>query len=1017
MHRAALLLTLAALTCGCMRAHYRRRADADTYHILREQTYCAPWETGQFSINVDPSSRLANHGPVDDPCLPLAAPSLYDYDLPRVPDRDPRRFSTSLFRGDGEIPVESDVDRHGQYDIRRFPPRTDSDAMPPALSAPAVTPVRQVAFTQVTPDTAAPQSTRPPDSLDAATLDEPTIVPIERDAWNAIPANCLIRAMEFRSVIQEYELSYGQAPAPQMFDTSEKLALEDLLALGLLNSREYQTQKELLYRVALRLTLERYDYQLKFSPTGNGIDADYTHRNLGGITENTLAAPSSLSMEKLLATGGNFLAQFANNVILTFNGPNGFAADVSSELFAEFTQALLQRDIVFENLTQAERDVVYAARDFARFRKLFFQQIASDYYRLLLTYRNIEINMLDFFSNQRGYQQGRYEYELRESVPLFQVDQFEQTVLQSRSRVISSCNQFERSLDELKLRLGIPPETSMNLDLRELDTITARDEITVAAEMASRAYRNLSSEAGKANRRQLQPINAAIRLAQRILAQLDLETSQNISDHAELRPAMTDLLKKLQAEDAAIGAREVQDTLERAMKAPRPPATTKLFYLRMNLVQSLIQLGVRQLAAYEETPFTRDTLLTLQVRWNDLNEGLDAISRELAESDSEDTDNAEVVATKNRLLEGIRKLADEAETLLDDAQATVGINERLDASRLIEDVIRLGDRLRQQNVGGLSPVVLPIDEAMLTALVTRFDLMNERGALADTWRQIKLTGDDLRSVLNLSASHSLRTRSSVNRPFDFNFDDSTTRATISFDAPLNRRAQRNRYRSALINYQQGLRNLVELEDEIKFGIRNDLRNLQLDREQYSIAVTSAALANDRVISTRTQLQRNLGDITARDFLEAQRAYTLSLNSVASEHISYILDRIALFLDLELLTVDDQGFWPELYNDAYQPEMRHQPPAGSGPAYGRLPRGLHYSTSIRRMDCVPFGQPSIFQPQKPEAPTGPIMPPPEELPVPIDEGGTSSASEQELIGPPPPPAGSMDTPQVRRATAE
>ena len=989
MHRAALLLSLAVIIGGCARAHYRKRADVDAYGILREQTYCAPWSASHFSIDVDPTSRLHDATPVDDPRLPMPAPSLYAYELPNMPDRDPARFAPSGSPAN-EAPSELQTDMAGigRRHMRRLPSRADAGTadVPPNLAEQER--IATVAFEQTAPanvpantpanaptETAA-ESLPPPDQgMLEDSLDEPTIVPIERSAWESIPVNCLTRAMEFNSVVTEYQRSYAQAPPERFFDTSEKLSLEDLLQLALLNSREYQTQKEELYRAALRLSLERYDYQLKFSPGGNGISANWNHLNVGGITENSLALPNGVSLEKLLATGGNFLAQFANRVILTFNGADGFVADVSSELIAELSQALLQRDIVFEDLTQTERNVVYAARNFARFRKLFFQQIASDYYNLLLTYRGIEINMLDFFSNQRGYQQGKYEYQLRESVPLFQVDQFEQFALQSRSRVIGSCNQFEQNLDELKLRLGIPPETPLNLDLRELDTITARDEITVAAEMASRAFRNLSTETANTKDSHVQLVNAAIRLAQRVLAQLELEASQGMSQERDAsRIAVTELLNKLQTEDAFLTAMDERETLKREMDAPRPPSATNLFYLRMNVVQSLIRLGVRQLTAYEETTFSRDTLQGLHVRRIDLSNRLDAISDALAYADRGDADNAEVVAEKNRLLQGITQLADEAGTLLEDTESVVRLEERLDATGLVEDVIRLGDAMRQQNVGGLSPVILPVDEAMLTALVTRFDLMNERGALADTWRQIKLDGDDLRSILNLSASHSLRTRSSVNRPFDFNFDDSTTTASLSFDAPLNRRAQRNAYRTTLIDYQVALRNLMELEDQIKFRIRSDLRNLQLDREQYAIAVTSAALANDRVISTRRQFQLNLGDITARDFLEAQQAYTLSLNSVASEHIAYILDRIALFLDLELLTVDEQGFWPQLYNDDYQPEMRYQPPLGSGPAYGRLPAGLHYSRSIRRMDCVPFGHPAVFQDTPAQVDTPPVNEP-------------------------------------------
>ena len=173
-----------------------------------------------------------------------------------------------------------------------------------------------------------------------------------------------MRTLEFSSVRDEYEQTFGQQPPESLFSTASKLTLEDLINVAVRNSREYQTQKEILYRAALRLSLERFDYQLKFTPVGNGTRVDWRHRNDVGITENSLDVESGAAVERVLATGGTLLAGFANSVLLTFNGPNGFASDVSSELFAEVTQPLLQRDIVFERLTQAERNLVYA-EDFA----------------------------------------------------------------------------------------------------------------------------------------------------------------------------------------------------------------------------------------------------------------------------------------------------------------------------------------------------------------------------------------------------------------------------------------------------------------------------------------------------------------------------------------------------------------------------------------------------------------------------------------------------------------------------
>jgi hypothetical protein len=262
---------------------------------------------------------------------------------------------------------------------------------------------------------------------------------------------------------------------------------------------------------------------------------------------------------------------------------------------------------------------------------------------------------------------------------------------------------------------------------------------------------------------------------------------------------------------------------------------------------------------------------------------------------------------------------------------------------------------------GLMPIEIDMDEAMLTALVQRLDLMNRRGALADTWRQIKYAGDDLRSILNVQASESIRTRTGSSNPFDFTFDNSTTQLSLQFDAPLNRRAERNRFRTTLIDYNVALRAIIEAEDSIKLAVRNDIRQLRLDQNQYEIAIASAALAYDRVVSTREQFRIGYGNITARDFLEAQQAYTSSLNSVARQHIGYVVDRIQMFLDVEQLQVNDLAFWPELRNEKYG-IIPNTDFAGTVICpYDRLPNGPWYSRRLRRMTQVPPGQAASFAP--------------------------------------------------------
>jgi hypothetical protein len=261
------------------------------------------------------------------------------------------------------------------------------------------------------------------------------------------------------------------------------------------------------------------------------------------------------------------------------------------------------------------------------------------------------------------------------------------------------------------------------------------------------------------------------------------------------------------------------------------------------------------------------------------------------------------------------------------------------------------EQLLKESEAGLLEVQIAPEEAMVTALVLRLDLMNERGQVADARRAIKIAADDLRSILNLRAEQTIRTQN--NRPFDFTFDESQTRLGLTFDLPLNRRAQRNIYRRTLLDYEAMLRNLTLQEDSIKLAIRDELRALALARDQYQISVASAALAAERVQSTRIQLALGFPGVAARDFLESQDAYRGALGAVADNHIGYIVDRARFFLDSELMQLDQFGFWRELRDERFQPTPQLDFDPSAGPPYGEVPDLIGMSHELRRVfNCQP-----------------------------------------------------------------
>ncbi len=835
-------------------------------------------------------------------------------------------------------------------------------------------------------ETAANDSTIRPRSENAT----PNRVTIPAQAWEVLPRSCLDRMMEFETLRTEYLQSFPDVKEEDLQGQHRLLNLANLMELATINSREYQSRKELLFRASLALTRQRYRYQLNPSPFGNGIASNYRHQRANGITENRLAVPSGIGVEQSLATGGEFLARFANSVVLTFNGPSGFAADIGSELVFDFQQTLFQRDVRFESLTQTERDVVYATRDYLRFRKQLFRDVSSLYYNLLLNYRGIEINAQDYFTNLRGFIQTQTEYRTAEKFPRIQVDQFEQTVLRARSNLVNNCFALEAALDQLKFRLGLPTEMSIYLDLMELESISLRDELSVARQMIRRARTELLIARNTSNMDTTTLANVAEVLADRMgnilrIQQRMERASRDIAGTSDpnasieregseaLVKASNELLQ-LQQLLQILGLRMQVDILrsdleeQRNSPTPAPPLRVLIRAIESSTSElQIVDLAIESVFLKSNKDFIRELQQRkagAQERLNALTAFMEKISSSVG-SDSAINAMEDFAKIPDRMRDSIR-LVEDLEKLAKDATKQIipeeGRSIQAKVQSTVDKTIELSDQLLAKGPDGWKEIVVDHDEALLTGLVQRLDLMNQRGELADAWRQIKLAGDDLRSIVDLQATHVLRTKSNGNDPFDFSFDDSETRLSVALDTPLNRRLQRNNFRLALINYNVGLRNLMAAEDSIKLDVREDLRQLALDRNQYTIAVASASLAYERVISTRLRLQFAAQNVAARDFLEAQQAYTNALLAIARQHVNYITDRTELFFDLEAFDVDRCGYWSGVKEDE-GPLMNTDFPSNNPRPYDWLPPRVWYSPTIRQMEQIGPGE-AIVYPNQP-----------------------------------------------------
>ena len=149
------------------------------------------------------------------------------------------------------------------------------------------------------------------------------------------------------------------------------------------NSPDYQSQKENLFRAALTLDLNRNDYS--FITKANGDTTFSVDKTSGVNTTKGMVSEGSLGVSKVLKDGSKLAANLAVDLASMLTPHRSSSSGITGD--ASITIPLLRGSktyIYSENLTQAERNVVYAVYDFERYKKTFAVNIASNYFNVLM---------------------------------------------------------------------------------------------------------------------------------------------------------------------------------------------------------------------------------------------------------------------------------------------------------------------------------------------------------------------------------------------------------------------------------------------------------------------------------------------------------------------------------------------------------------------------------------------------------------------------------------------------------
>lgn len=256
-----------------------------------------------------------------------------------------------------------------------------------------------------------------------------------------------------------------------------QITLLQALQIAARNNRGYQTAKEAVFIAALGLDLESQEFRNTYTGL---LHSTVSRDESGPMAVGGVTGSGEASWSKRFRSGAALTGRLGIDLVKLCTGGRDSALGIFCD--TSVSVPLLRgagRHIVTEELTQAQREVIYALYALERQKRTLAVQVATDYLRVLQQLDQIK-NATDNHdrlvqSAKRAERRGQAGREKKA-----QVDEAQQDVLRARVRVINARDSYQGQLDGLKLTLGLPTDARIALDPRELSTLVAPAEAAAA---------------------------------------------------------------------------------------------------------------------------------------------------------------------------------------------------------------------------------------------------------------------------------------------------------------------------------------------------------------------------------------------------------------------------------------------------------------------------------------------------------------------------------------------------------
>ncbi len=260
---------------------------------------------------------------------------------------------------------------------------------------------------------------------------------------------------------RDIEAQLASYATEQAGDAAEELTLIEAFRVTQTYSREFRRAEEDYILAAIRLLIEQHRWGPRFfadtstSISGAGDDGSFQH---------ALGIVNSLRATQRLPYGGEVEAR------LVWNATEQLRRTASGR-YRQSTDLVLSGNIPLlrgagmaarEDLIQRERDLVYAARSFERFRRELLVDIASDYFNLVAQQkriRNQELQLQGLMALEKQTAALVDAGRLRE----FQKQLTRNQVLNAKSNLANLQETYRLQLDRFKTRIGVSLDDSIRI--------------------------------------------------------------------------------------------------------------------------------------------------------------------------------------------------------------------------------------------------------------------------------------------------------------------------------------------------------------------------------------------------------------------------------------------------------------------------------------------------------------------------------------------------------------------------